>query len=107
MHETEKPFVMYRMGLSSFKIMPRNAQGWRETILWVLISVPIIGGFIFFAVHAEPKGAPLYVALGLFTSAMLAWGIGGTIWMRRRSEIIDFEELLALKRERDAQKRRR
>lgn len=100
MDNREKPFVMYRMGFGSFKIMPRNAQGWRETTLWVLTSVPIISSFLWFA-STKPEDTPLFVGLGLFFTSMLGWGIGGTIWMRRRSEVIDFEELLALKRERD------
>lgn len=106
MAEENKPFIMYRTGFGGFKIIPRNAQGWRETFLWMLLLAPILALFAWY-LSSEPEGTRLYVGLGLYLAAMLAWGIGGFSWMRRRSEVIDFEELLALKRERDAQKRRR
>ncbi len=103
---SDKPFLLYRTGIGGFKIVPRNAQGWRETILWMLLIAPIIGLFLWFG-SSEPEGIRLYVGLGLFLVAMLIWGIGGAIWMRRRSEVIDLEELLALKRERDREATRR
>lgn len=106
MAEHDKPFILYRAGFGGFKIVPRNAQGWLEMVVWMLIAVPLFGLFIWFA-NSAPEGMRLYVGLGLYLAAMLAWGIGGMVWMRRRSEVIDFEELLALKRERDREKRRR
>jgi hypothetical protein len=87
-------------------MVPRGWEGWRMIILWVGLMLPIVGMFIAFAT-TEPEGAWLYTGLALFVIAMTGWGIGGTVWMRRHSEIVDIEELLALKRERDAQKRRR
>jgi hypothetical protein len=103
MADSDKPFILYRTGLGGFKIVPRNAQGWRQTIVWMLFLAPITGLFAWFA-SSEPEGTRFYLGLGLYLAAMLVWGIGGMIWMRRRSEVVDFEELLALKRERDAQR---
>jgi hypothetical protein len=106
MREQHKPFIMYREGRGSFKIVPRGAAGWRAMILWFLVVVPITGLFILFAL-GEPSGTRLYVGLAAFTLAMAAWGIGGMIWMRRRAEVVDLQELLELKRERDRESRRR
>jgi hypothetical protein len=106
MNDADKPFIAYRDGALSYRIVPRHAAGWRQTIIWMLLMVPVVGAFIAFA-NTEPKGAALYISLGLFTVAMAVWGIRGILWMRARAETVDIQELLAIKRERDAQKRRR
>jgi hypothetical protein len=106
MNNRDKPFIMYREGWGNVRIVPRGAAGWRETIVWLLMVVPIIGGFIGFAL-TDPKGVPLYIGLGLFAVAMGMWGIGGMVWMRGRAEVVDLQELLELKRQRDREKSKR
>ncbi len=106
MSDMNKPFLLYREGWGSFRIVPRGWAGWRMILVWMLFMVPIVGALIAFAT-TQPQGAWLYSGLALFVIAMAVWGIGGTVWMRRHSEVVDVEELLALKRERDAQRRRR
>lgn len=108
MNDADKPFIAYRQGRWDLKIVPRNAQGWREMIIWMLLMVPMVGALIAFA-STGPKGTPLYIVMTLFMLGMVAWGVGGMLWMRGRSEVVNIEELLTLKRERDreAGKRRR
>ena len=104
MHDREKPFILYRSGRGSFKIVPRNGEGWRQTIIWMALMVPLTGGFIWFA-SRHPEGTPHYIGLALYLAATMAWAIGGILWMRPRSEIVDLEELLALKREQERKRR--
>ena len=106
MRDEDKPFVLYRSGRWNFKIVPRNGRGWRQMIIWMAMMVPLTAGLVWFA-SDKPQGATLYVGLALYLAATLAWGIGGTLWMRARAEVIDVEELLALKRETERSGRRR
>jgi hypothetical protein len=106
MSRSEKPFVAYRSGRWNLKIVPRNAAGWRALIVWMLALAPITGLFLWFA-SAEPEGARLWVGLAAYLAAMMIWGLGMMRWMMARSEIVDLEDLLAFKRERDKARRRR
>jgi hypothetical protein len=56
------------------------------------------------------NGAPtvalttLYIIL--YIAAMLLWSLAMMRWMKARSEIVDFEEILQIKREQDRAKKR-
>lgn len=102
--EQDKPFILYRSGKGSIKIVPRGSEGWRQTIIWMAMIVPITGLFIWFA-SEQPEGSRLYVGLALYLIATMAWGIGGIISMRARAEVVNLEELLKLKREHDRKRR--
>jgi hypothetical protein len=104
MREKDKPFVMYRRGPGSFSIAPRNGKGWRQMAIWQALLAPILGGFIWFMVD-RPQGTSFYIGLALYLVAMAGWGIGGMLWMRARAEVVDLNELLKLKHERDRQRR--
>lgn len=106
MRDEDKPFVMYRGGPGNFRIVPRGWAGWRITLIWMATVVPIIGFFMAFAM-TDPKPPMTYIGPALFMMAMAAWGIGGTVWMRARAEVVDLQELLELKRQRDREKGRR
>lgn len=99
MREQDKPFILYR-GLGTFRIVPRNAQGWRLTIGWIATLIPVVGLFIAF-LSREPQGAAFFAGLAVYLLAMACRSIGGAIWMKSRAEVVDLEELLRIKRERD------
>lgn len=102
----EKPFVAYRSGRWSLKIMPRTAAGWRALIIWMVALAPITGLFLWFAA-GEPEGVRLWVGLAAYLAVMMIWGLGMMRWMYARSEIVDLDDLLAFKRDQDKAKRRR
>jgi hypothetical protein len=103
MREEDKPFVMYRRGYGSFSIAPRNGKGVRQTIIWLALLAPIMGGFIWF-MTGQPQGTSAHIGVALFVAAIAGWGIGGLLWMRARAEVVDLNELLKLKKERDRQR---
>lgn len=106
MRDEDKPFVLYRYGRGGFRIAPRNARGWRITILWALLLVPIMGLFAWFTSGNSPSPVNVMVGTGAFLAAMLVWTIAGIRWMKARAEVVDLEELLKLKREADRNRRR-
>lgn len=106
MRKPEKPFIAYRSGPWSLKIVPRTAAGWRALIVWMLALAPITGLFLWFA-ESEPEGVRLWVGLAAYLAAMMIWGFGMMRWMLARSETVNLEDLLAFKREQDKAKRRR
>ena len=106
MRDGDKPFILTRYGRWSFKIAPRNGEGWRQTLIWVAMLVPITGGFAWF-VSDKPEGTAFHIALALYLAAMVAWSAGGTMWMKARADVVDIDELLKLKREADAKRRGR
>ena len=106
MRDEEKPFICYKSGRWSFKIEPRNAEGWRATALWLLGLIPIVGSSMWITA-SRPGGMLLWLCVGLFAVAMLLWAVAMIRWMKARSEIIDIDDLLQIKRERDATNKRK
>jgi hypothetical protein len=106
MSDADKPFIAYRQGRWGLKIVPRNGAGWWLFLLWMLPMVPIAGVFTW-GMASEPEGGPLIAIIVAFVAATAGWILGMTRWMYVRSEVVQIEELLALKREKDAQKLRR
>jgi hypothetical protein len=106
MAEGDKPFIAWRQGRWGLKIVPRTAAGWRAFGLWMLSLFPICGLFIAM-ITREPEGAALLVLVVIYMLALIIWGIAMTRWMLARAEVVRVEELLDLKRQMDAQKRRR
>lgn len=105
MAESDKPFICYKAGLK-MSIQPRNRAGWIYTALWTVSMGPLIGGFVWL-MSAEPTGAREIAYATGFVLVMLLWVIAMTIWMKNRSEVVDMDEMLKLKREVDARKGRR
>jgi len=105
MRDSDKPFVMYRRGPWNFTIVPRGTSGWVQFGIWMAMLVPLTIGF---AIYAEAhEGQPVfYAALALYLVATLVWSIAMIRWMRARSEVVDVEKLLRLKREAERKKRR-
>ena len=106
MRDEDKPFIMYRRGRFGFSIAPRNGEGQRQTLIWMTLLVPIVG-LLFWFLSKDPGDTAFGIGLAAYIAAMLAWGIGGALWMRARAEVVDLEELLKLKREQDRKRRGR
>lgn len=109
MRDEDKPFVCYKQGWN-IKITPRNAEGWRLFAIWMVPFFTAIGVFVWISVVAEKHGwresSILLIALLGFLPAILIWVVTMIRWMKARSEIVDFEELLQIKREQDRAKKR-
>ena len=112
MPEREKPFVYYKSG-SGVNIIPRNAAGWRAFGVWIVAMLCASGVFVWASVVADEAGWDdrkilLFLVLP-FLVATLAWGLAMFRYMKARSEIIDVDNLLQIKRdtERTAKQKRR
>lgn len=106
MRDEDKPFILYRIGRLNSRIRPRGWAGTRLMIGWIALGLPMVAGFVTYA-SSQPEGQPMQIGHVIFMLAIAAWAIGGTLWMRSRAEVVDCEELLKLKHERDAEQRRR
>jgi hypothetical protein len=104
MAEQEKPFICYRKGWS-MQIVPRGRAGWTYFVLWMLSIAPLIGCFALL-VSTEPTGAKEIAYTTGFVLIMFLWAIAMIVWMKNRSEVVDMDEMLKLKREADARKGR-
>jgi hypothetical protein len=105
MNEEEKPFIWYKKGKWSFEIVPRNAAGWRATAAWVLALTPIVSIFIW-AISRVETDVLRTLTIFLYIAAMFGWVVAMVRWMKPRCEIVDLQELLQIKREKDAERRR-
>ncbi|MEY4953244.1 MAG: hypothetical protein RL299_1668 [Pseudomonadota bacterium] len=104
MAESEKPFICYKAGLK-MSIQPRNRAGWIYFTLWMTSLIPLILGFTAL-LSTEPTGAwEIAVVVG-FLLLVTIWAIAMIVWMKNRSEVVDMNELMKIKRELDAKKRR-
>lgn len=106
MRDEDKPFILTKYSWGGFNIEPRNARGWRLMLTWLALPLPLIGGFALFT-EKQPDSPAFAAVLAVFVLAMAIWAIGGIIWMRARSEVVDVEQLLRLKREQERKRRGR
>ena len=99
MRDEDKPFICYKSGWS-MKIVPRNAAGWWRLFAWLGTLAPLVGAYIWWMSreHSPERVGLVTVAYG---AALVGWSIAMIVWMKARSEIVDMNELLDLKRERD------
>ncbi|MFC3100186.1 hypothetical protein [Altererythrobacter lauratis] len=107
MADKDKPFVCYRQGRWAMKIMPRGGEGWRLTAMWML-SYALLSGLYVWIVAGRPDDETF---VGQITAGFILvpaiWAIAMIRWMLARAEVINLDELLALKRERERDKGRR
>ena len=94
MSDVGKDFIAYRQVRWGLKIVPRNAAGWRATIIWMLLLAPPTGLFVW-AMADEPTGIKLVAILTVYLLVTAIWTVGGIRWMLARSEVIDVEAFLA------------
>lgn len=97
MRDSDKPFVMYRRGPWNFTITPRGTAGWLQFGAWMAVFVVMTAAFAIYGESVE--GQPEFrVALALYLAAVLVWSLASIRWMKARSEVVDVQEILRLKR---------
>lgn len=110
MRDEDKPFVYYKTG-SGFKISPRNAAGWRAFAVWMFAFFGATGIFVWVTVAADSSGwgdSKILLFLTLpFLLVTAIWVFAMIRYMKARSEIVDMDSLLKLKRAQEAKKKRR
>jgi hypothetical protein len=104
MRDEDKPFVCYKQGWN-IRITPRNAEGWRLFAIWMVPFLAAIGVFVWISVAAEKQGwsenSILLIALLGLLPISLVWAVIMIRWMWARSEIIDVNGLIEIKRQQD------
>lgn len=110
MRDEDKPFIYYKSG-SGVKISPRNAAGWRAFAVWMIAFFGATGVFVWTTAVAENAGwsdSKILLFLTLpFLLVTALWAFAMIRYMKARSEIVDMDSLIQLKREQDAKKKRR
>jgi hypothetical protein len=104
MRDDEKPFVYYKSG-SGVKISPRNAAGWRAFAVWMLALFCATGVFVWVTIIADEVGWDDSSVLLFLTLPFLlvtgVWALAMFRYMKARSEIVDVDSLLQIKRDID------
>jgi len=104
MRDEEKPFVYYKSG-SGVKISPRNAAGWRAFAVWMLALFCATGVFVWVSIVADEAGWDDSRILLFLTLPFLlvtgVWALAMFRYMKARSEIVDVDSLLQIKRDID------
>ena len=96
MRDEDKPFVCYKRGWN-IKIMPRGGAGWRAFGAWMAAFGVILAGFL--AIMATLGDSSLGIAVtAAFVVISIVWAVVMIRWMMARSEIVDLDEMLDLKR---------
>ncbi len=104
MREEDKPFICYK-SRTSMKIQPRGAEGWKHAGLWQLPFLTILGIYIWvMSTYPRPVLVAVYTALHLAATGVWLWQM--MRWMKARSEIIDLDKMVDLKRQQDEALRR-
>ena len=108
MRDEDKPFICYKSKWS-MKIIPRNVAGWRYMLYWMLPFFAMVVGTIWVSAALDAKGMDDQKVVGMVVTFFLIlttiWAIALIRWTKNRSEIIDMDELFALKRELDRNKK--
>ncbi len=85
--------------------MPRNAAGWRYTLYWMLPFLAMVAGTLWTSAVLESNGIDekkiVVIVLTSFVVLTTIWTVALIRWTKNRSEIIDMDELVALKRDLD------
>lgn len=109
MRDADKPFVYYKSG-SGVTISPRNSAGWRAFAVWMAAFLGATGVFVWATAVADGAGWSDSKILLLLTLPFLlvtaAWVFAMFRYMKARSEIIVVDNLVRIKREQDAKKKR-
>ena len=109
MRDEDKLFVYYKAG-SGVRISPRNAAGWRAFAVWMFAFFGAMGVVVWATAVADSAGwgdGKMLVFITLpFLLLTAVWVFAMIRYMKARSEIVDVDSLLQLKREQDAKKKR-
>ncbi len=104
MREEDKPFICYKQGRWSMKIVPRGIEGWRLLGLWALPFLVLTGGHIALVASAPDDEGFVGWATFVFLGLIAVWAFVMIRWMLARSEVINLADLLELKRKQDRDK---
>ncbi len=102
MAEQDKPFVCYKSGWN-LKIMPQNAAGWWAMFVWLLIFAGPTALFLWL-IARQPSDPQIAAYVTGYVLLTIGWSLAMLRWMYLRSEVVDVNALLKLKRELDARK---
>jgi hypothetical protein len=110
MRDEDKPFVCYRQNKWIFQITPRSAKGWRGFGMWLVPYLAATGMVVAIVAVMDKKGASA-TAINLivtvpFLIGTVMWSVFMIRWMLARSEIIDTNEVMKIKREQDRIRKR-
>lgn len=87
------------------KISPRSAKGWRGLGMWLASYLAATGMVVAIVATMDKKGVSA-TAINLFVTVpfligTVVWSVFMIRWMLARSEIIDTNEVMKIKREQD------
>lgn len=102
MRDEDKPFVCFKRGWA-IQIVPRNGAGWRATGLWMIPFLALIALFIWGCAAMETRGLESRIGLVLVPPLLVAtgvWAVAMIRWMKARSEIVDIDKELNVRRKR-------
>ena len=102
MRDESKPFICMKQGWN-IKITPRNGEGWRALALWMVGLLLPSFAFIPVAIRFDNTPQENLVLWGIVPVLLLTVliSIVMTRWMLARSEIIDVNGLIEIKRAQD------
>lgn len=103
MRDEDKPFICYKQGWS-MKIVPRGTAGWWAFCLWIAGFTLVLAGFLAGIASLRGENAKIAATAG-FLAVTAVWALVMTRWMLARSEVVNVNELLDIKRERDRRRR--
>lgn len=102
--DEDKPFICYKSKWS-MKIVPRNAEGWRYMLYWMLPFFGMIAFNIWVSAAMDANGMDdqniVVIVVPVFLILTTIWALALIRWTKNRSEIIDMDELIEMKRDRD------
>ena len=104
MRDEDKPFICYKSKWS-MNIVPRNAAGWQYLLYWMLPFFALIAVSIWVSAALDANGMNdqkiVAIVVPIFLILTTIWTVALIRWTKNRSEIIDMDELVAMKRDRD------
>lgn len=96
MRDEDKPFVCYKRGWN-IKIVPRGGAGWRAFGAWMAAFGIMLAGFL--AIMATLGDSSIGIAVtAVLVVISIVWAVVMIRWMMARSEMVDLDEMLDLKR---------
>lgn len=104
MRDKDKPFIWIKSA-SGIKISPRNALGWK-LMGWWMAAMLVLAGLFILAMSGHPRSTTAIAYTVAFLIATTVWAIAMIRWMMARSEVINLDELIALKRQQDEARQR-
>lgn len=94
------PFIAYRKGRWSLRIVPRNGEGWRAIALWSVPLLMLTTGHVALSASAAGARHPALFPI-MFVTACIIWGIAMTRWMLERAEVIHVPDGFDMRRKAD------